>query len=388
MPGLPAALWLLGLFAAAPALRTSARYDFPDRLRDALILGISIPFALGLVHALYAVACWCVLAICIAVAYARGLAKPARAPNAAAPIPYLLIGALLAVGWPQLMRPLLEGDSLSYHLPNAASWIQAHSIWTTATRYWWYPPASELFAAGLYVTGGPFALPWCGFVALALLGFRIAAWARTAFAAPAAARRSARGRDRNRVPARDSGRNAAERRLAGCLLARELVGAADLAERDGSARACRHGADQTAGLVVRRNCIDCDQSQAWTLDNDAGSLRALARARRNFMETRDRGAGEHGVRQSFWIDDSRARMGGARSPCARHALPHRRLRRSRCSRHSPDPFSAGASAGWAGRPARPRCSSFCCPLAMRVRSRSSQPVRRYGSLRRPWQRER
>ncbi|MGB6601404.1 MAG: hypothetical protein WBE77_10030 [Candidatus Cybelea sp.] len=184
MSGLPAALWLLGLFAAAPALRTGARYDFPDRLRDALILGITIPFALGLVHALYAVACWCVLAICIAAAYARGIAKPATAPSAAAPIPYLLVGALLAVAWPQLMRPLLEGDSLSYHLPNAAAWVQAHSIWTTATRYWWYPPASELFAAGLYVTSGPFGLPWCGFVALALLGFRIATWARNAFAAP------------------------------------------------------------------------------------------------------------------------------------------------------------------------------------------------------------
>jgi hypothetical protein len=184
MSGLPAALWLLGLFAAAPALRTSARYDFPDRLRDALIVGITIPFALGLVHALYPIACWLALAICIAVAYARSSAKPARAPSAGTPIPYLLIGALLAVAWPQLMRPLLEGDSLSYHLPNAASWVQAHSLWTTATRYWWYPPASELFAAGLYATSGPFALPWCGFVALALLGFRIAAWARTAFGAP------------------------------------------------------------------------------------------------------------------------------------------------------------------------------------------------------------
>ncbi|MGB8909954.1 MAG: hypothetical protein WCC84_14510 [Candidatus Cybelea sp.] len=184
MSGLPAALWLLGLFAAAPALRTSARYDFSDRLRDALIVGIAIPFALGPVHALYAVACWCALAICIAVAYARGIAKPAKTPSAGTPTPYLLIGALLAVAWPQLMRPLLEGDSLSYHLPNAASWVQAHSIWTTATRYWWYPPASELFAAGLYVTSGPFALPWCGFVALALLGFRITAWVRSAFGAP------------------------------------------------------------------------------------------------------------------------------------------------------------------------------------------------------------
>ena len=185
MSGLPAALWLLGLFAAAPALRTSARYDFPrpparradPRHRDTVCARFRAR----------------ALSSRVLVARSRSasrsptlaaVAKPARAPSAGTPIPYLLIGALLAVAWPQLMRPLLEGDSLSYHLPNAASWVQAHSLWTTATRYWWYPPASELFAAGLYATSGPFALPWCGFVALALLGFRIAAWARTAFGAP------------------------------------------------------------------------------------------------------------------------------------------------------------------------------------------------------------
>ena len=320
MPGLPAALWLLGLFAAAPALRTSARYDFPDRLRDALILGISIPFALGLVHALYAVACWCVLAICIAVAYARDLAKPARAPNAAAPMPYLLIGALLAVGWPQLMRPLLEGDSLSYHLPNAASWIQAHSIWTTATRYWWYPPASELFSAGLYVTGGPFALPWCGFVALALLGFRIAAWARTAFAAPP---------------------------LLADLLAAATVTAFPLAIQAGTLQndvwLAAFWLESLWALLTSQSATAARALAVTALIKPQGWLFAVialtaTKAKRGLwittlaafalwlvhdvilLETRDRAAGEHGVRQSFWIDDSRAWMGGARSPCARHAL--------------------------------------------------------------------
>lgn len=185
MSGLPAALWLLGLFAAAPLLRTSDRYDLTDRLRDALILGVVIPFALGFVQALYPAACWAVLAVCIAAAYGRrfiSTAAPSR--GADMQIPYVMIGALVAVAWPQLMRPLLDGDSLSYHLPNAASWVQAHSLWTTATRYWWYPPASELFAAALYAVSGPFTLPWCGFAALALLGFRIAAWAREAYAAP------------------------------------------------------------------------------------------------------------------------------------------------------------------------------------------------------------
>jgi hypothetical protein len=183
LSGIAAALWLVGLFAAAPAIRTTARYEFADRLRDALILGVAIPFALGLTHAFYSAACWCALAICIAAAYARGYLQPPK-PSRAAAVPYVLLAALVAVGWPQLMRPLLDGDSLSYHLPNAASWVQAHSIWTTATRYWWYPPASELFAAGLYATSGPFALPWCGFGALALLGLRVTGWARETIVAP------------------------------------------------------------------------------------------------------------------------------------------------------------------------------------------------------------
>ncbi len=180
LSGLLSALWLLGLFAAAPALRTDARYSFVDRLRDALILGIAIPFALGFVHALYPIACWLVLVGCIVLSYRRPLSK---IPITATRTPYILIAALALIAWPQLTRPLLDGDSLSYHLPNAASWVQAHSLWTTTTRYWWYPPASELFAAGIYATSGPFALPWSGIGALALLGFRIAAWARDEFAA-------------------------------------------------------------------------------------------------------------------------------------------------------------------------------------------------------------
>jgi hypothetical protein len=182
--GLPAALWLFGLYAAAPALRAGPNYRFPDRLRDALILGVAIPFALGFVHALYWGACWAVLLLCIAVAFWRSLNERSVADaKTAHPVPYVLIAALLLVAWPQLMRPLLDGDSLSYHLPNAGAWVHAHSLWTATTRYWWYPPGSELFASALYAVGSPFALPWCGFSALALLGFRIAAWSRDALGA-------------------------------------------------------------------------------------------------------------------------------------------------------------------------------------------------------------
>jgi hypothetical protein len=176
--GILAAFWLLGLYAAAPALRTGTRYAFVDRLRDALILGVAIPALLALVHLLCPLTCWLALALALVIAIRRP--SPERNDE---PVPYLLIAALAIVTWPQLIRPLLDGDSLSYHLPNAASWVQAHSLWTTATLYWWYPPASELFASGLYATSGPFVLGWSGFGALALLGFRIVTWAREEFAA-------------------------------------------------------------------------------------------------------------------------------------------------------------------------------------------------------------
>ena len=158
-------------------------YTFVDRLRDALILGVAIPLVLGLVHTLYPAACWAALALCVAVALARHVAGT-RNRKPSSPTPYVLVAALAAVTWPQLMRPLLDGDSLSYHLPNAAAWAHTHSLWTTGTRYWWYPPASELFASAVYSVSGPFALPWTGVGALALLGFRIAGWARDSFAAP------------------------------------------------------------------------------------------------------------------------------------------------------------------------------------------------------------
>ncbi len=184
MTAVPAAIWLLGLYAAAPALRSRPTYDFADRLRDTLILGVAIPFALGFLHALYWGTCWGALLLCIAIAIWRSRSsRSAASENAAQPAPYLLIAALLLVAWPQLTRPLLDGDSLSYHLPNAAAWVHAHSLWIATTRYWWYPPASELFASALYAVGSPFALPWCGFGALALLGFRIAAWSREVLSA-------------------------------------------------------------------------------------------------------------------------------------------------------------------------------------------------------------
>jgi hypothetical protein len=171
-----AAIWLAGLYVAAPLLRGAAsKYRNADRLRDGILLGIALPLVLAAMHLLYAPVLFFALAICVTVAALRGARL--TIPFANRP-PYLTIAALLVVAWPQLMRPILDGDSLSYHLPNAAAWVQAHSLWTTATRYWWYPPASELFASGLYGTGGPYALPWCGLCALLLLATRVAQWAQ------------------------------------------------------------------------------------------------------------------------------------------------------------------------------------------------------------------
>ncbi|MBV8375280.1 MAG: hypothetical protein JO302_07190 [Candidatus Eremiobacteraeota bacterium] len=157
-------------------MRTNDTYGFTDRLRDALVLGVAIPFGLGYVHLLYPSALWIALALCLAVAWRRG-APRGRDPAAQSP-PYILIAAIAAIAWPSLMRPLLDGDTLSYHLPNAAAWSHAHGLWTTDSRYWWYPPASELFASALYTVAGPFTLPWSGFGVYALLGFRIYGWVR------------------------------------------------------------------------------------------------------------------------------------------------------------------------------------------------------------------
>ena len=92
------------------------------------------------------------------------------------PVTWLPILAVTAEAWPAVVRPLLDGDSLAYHLPNAAAWVHASSMWTTSTYYWWYPPASEVFAAGLYAVSGPYSLGLAGAIALLLLGLRLASW--------------------------------------------------------------------------------------------------------------------------------------------------------------------------------------------------------------------
>lgn len=171
-----AALWLLGLWVAAPLLRRDATYGTADRLRDALVLGVAMPFVLALAHLLFPWTLWCALGLCAIAGAVRERRERVNTPRE--PMPYLLIAALALVITPPLLEPMLDGDSLRYHLPNAALWVHAHSFAPTGTVYWWYPPASELFASGLFAVAGPFVLGWSGALALALLGLRAAAIAR------------------------------------------------------------------------------------------------------------------------------------------------------------------------------------------------------------------
>ena len=249
--GILTALWLLGLLAAAPALRHGARYAFADRLRDALILGAAIPFALGIADVLYPAACWIVLATCVAIAYRRAppaIENPVRQRSRP---PYVLIAALALVAWPPLMRPLLDGDTLSYHLPNAAAWVHAHGLWTTDARYWWYPPGSEIFASGLFAVSGPFGAGMERLrrtrpdrISRRRLGERRVRFARMA-------RRRAGRRNRHDDAACDASRFAAERRVACRVLSRIAVGAAPPTGR-GSVDRRAHRVAETVRMDLRR----------------------------------------------------------------------------------------------------------------------------------------
>jgi hypothetical protein len=181
--GIRAALWLGSLWFAGPLLGTRER-DAPGRIRDGLILGTAIPFGLACVHLLSGPACALVLAALVALRILRmrrpsaELAGGEVAPSRfALALPTVIVAAY---AWPALVRPLLQGDSLGYHLPNAAAWVQSGSLWIATTRAWFYPGGSELFAAGLLATGGPLVLGFAGTGAALLLGFRLAAWGRFA----------------------------------------------------------------------------------------------------------------------------------------------------------------------------------------------------------------
>jgi hypothetical protein len=174
--GIASGLWIALLWFAAPIFDGEERSnDTASRVRDALLLGVAIPGVLAFVHVLYGRTGICAA---IAVAIVRVVRHPprrSRASPASRPVAWSALPIFFIVGcaWPLLVRPLLDGDSLSYHLPNAVAWVHAHGIWVADTRYWWYPGGSELFAAGLFAVAGPFGIPLCGTLALSLLGLPI-----------------------------------------------------------------------------------------------------------------------------------------------------------------------------------------------------------------------
>src|SRR4051794_29717034 len=102
-------------------------------MRDGLAIGTAVPFALGLVHALYAPMCVGTLLALCAFRRARMTRVTSRTNGKNSSLRmlwFLPLIATLASALPPLVRPLLDGDSLAYHLPNAASWVHAGSVWT------------------------------------------------------------------------------------------------------------------------------------------------------------------------------------------------------------------------------------------------------------------
>jgi hypothetical protein len=169
--GVLGATWLLGLWYAARVAQPVKTWS--QQLAIAMALGCIFPLALGLINILYAWSLWVVLGAAVSASFYLSSQKRTDLLPAEKPAWDLVVGfgVLLALAWPIAVRPTLDGDTLIYHLPNAASWVTQHGVWATGTRYWWYPPASELFASGLLATGGVGAVGWAGAVPGVLMLF-------------------------------------------------------------------------------------------------------------------------------------------------------------------------------------------------------------------------
>ncbi|HTX58509.1 MAG TPA: hypothetical protein VMH02_02445 [Verrucomicrobiae bacterium] len=166
--GAAGGLWLLGLWFAAPLLGRTRSASL--RVAAMMALGSLVPLALGAIDALYGWSSWAVVAALVLVRCLRHRGvRQEQAAEAPAWDLAVGLGVLLALAWPLAVRPAMDGDTLIYHLPNAASWAAQHGIWATGTRYWWYPPASELFASGLLAAAGIGAAAFAGLVPAVLL---------------------------------------------------------------------------------------------------------------------------------------------------------------------------------------------------------------------------
>ncbi|HET6895516.1 MAG TPA: hypothetical protein VFH72_09085 [Candidatus Baltobacteraceae bacterium] len=184
LDGLLAFVYVAALLYAAPLLRAKG---IAGSLRGALIIGIALPALLGAADVLYAPVLWaCLAALCVWRSISVKPQLHVRDSWA-----YATLGACLVVLWPPLSRPLLDGDTLLYHLPNAAAFVQNHSIWTASAPYWLYPQASELFSAGVFAVAGRWSLPIAGALPALLIAARLYEYARAsgapAWVRPAAA---------------------------------------------------------------------------------------------------------------------------------------------------------------------------------------------------------
>jgi hypothetical protein len=176
--GLFACLWLIALWIASPicfGLRVN-RESLADRLLGLVVLGTAIPFVLALFGLLSWAGCY-VLVIAICMLRGRSLQWRRVLWNGDRPIVWPLLAVGVAAGI-SLLRPPLDGDTLAYHLPNALTWSNFHSLWQTGTRYWWYPGGSELFASGMVAVGGRWAVGLSGSVVAALVCSRLTEWGR------------------------------------------------------------------------------------------------------------------------------------------------------------------------------------------------------------------
>ncbi len=175
--GFAAGAWIYGLWFVAPLLTLRAEVRI-ERYAAALALGVALPFALGFAHLLYGATLWLALVVLAALRVRRfGLGdaasdetKHALDVRAVA----IALGIAVALAAPPLVRPLMDGDTTIYHLPLAAAYVRHHGIWTTGTRYWWYPGASELFAAGIFATSGIRDVGFAGVAPGTLLIWRVA----------------------------------------------------------------------------------------------------------------------------------------------------------------------------------------------------------------------
>jgi hypothetical protein len=106
-----------------------------------------IGLSLGFLDLLNPICSWLALAALVVARFKSKIRD--RGVNSSRPLwPYgIALSVVAFIGWPSLLSVPTDGDTMIYHLPNAASWLHAHSVWTVDTYLWWYPPGSEIVAA-------------------------------------------------------------------------------------------------------------------------------------------------------------------------------------------------------------------------------------------------